>query len=290
MSGLFGLGAKKETKKAPEGPRTSETIVFPPQGYKPGPPPELQAGDEEKLAELMACVAEFRAAHPCDPAYAQLEEDWVNKQNIAPRYLRAARGDLKNAKRRIIPELITPDEVAPEAVTGKHVLTGFDKECRPILYLRPGRENTKQSERQIRYMVFSLERSLVVDFQGASLSSMPSLSSARQVAHILQAHYVERLGRAFVVHTPRFISAFFTALSPFLDPVTKDKIRFNSPNMTDFILPSQLDDNFPGGEYPYEFNFHVYWDTLLKRCNLNPDGTRITKNAAQPTTDELHRA
>ncbi len=70
---------------------------------------------------------------------------------------------------------------------------------------------------------------------------MPSLSTTtkpppvqpfplhrKTVANILQNHYVERLGRAFVVNVPWFINAFFTALTPFLDPITKDKIRFNA--------------------------------------------------------------
>lgn len=190
-------------------------------------------------------------------------------------------------RRDFQPEIIPPDEVAPEAISGKHVLCGFDREARPILYLRPGNENTKTGPRQIRYMVWSLERginlmppgqetlTIVVDFHGISLSTMPSLSTARHVANILQTHYVERLGRAFVCHMPRYISAFFNGLSPFLDPVTKDKIRFNPPDMSEFIAPGQLDDNFPGGAYPYAFDFDVYWPALIQRCGIQRDGTRI---------------
>lgn len=102
----------------------------------------------------------------------------MNNEMMYHRVLRSVRHDLKHAKKRIQvrssqlthpqdtlewrrdfrPEVIPPDEVAPEAETGKHVITGFDKESRPILYLRPGRENTKPSPRQIRYLVWSLER------------------------------------------------------------------------------------------------------------------------------------
>lgn len=183
------------------------------------------------------------------------------------------------------PDLIPPDEVAPEAETGKHVINGFDKESRPIIYLRPGRENTKASPRQIRYLVWTLERAIdllqpdqetltiVVDFHDTHLSSMPSLGTARHVAHILQTYYVERLGRAFVCNSPRFISAFFSALSPFLDAVTKDKIRFNYPDMTDFIPPDQLDAQFTGGQYYYKFDFPTYWNALVQRCGIAPDGT-----------------
>ncbi|WFD01963.1 4-nitrophenylphosphatase [Malassezia obtusa] len=292
-------------KEEPKGPRTTDVILVPPADCRPAAPPTLKPGDEEKLQEIVQHVAQHRQAHPCDPSYAPFEETWLRDRNVYHRYLRATRGDVKSSKRRIIvralrltqdtlewrrefkPELIPPDEVAPEAETGKHVLTGFDKEGRPILYLRPGRENTKTSPRQIRYMVWSLERgidlmppgqetlTIVVDFNGANLSTMPSLSTARHVAHILQTHYVERLGRAFVCHMPKFISAFFSALSPFLDPVTKDKIRFNQPDMTEFVRPDQLDDQFPGGQYPYQFDFAVYWPALVKACGIQPDGSRI---------------
>jgi len=87
------------------------------------------------------------------------------------------------------------------------------------------------------------------------------------------------LGRALVCHTPRFISAFFTALSPFLDPVTKDKIRFNPDNLTEFIEPDQLDAQFPGGTYNYRFDFPKYWSALVERCDVAPDGTRRNMQA-----------
>lgn len=302
---LKGNSKEKQSEgQKPKGPRTNELIFTPPATSKPGPPPQLKPGDEEKLQELATHVAEYRQAHPADAQYAPFEEVWLSDQNVYRRYLRATRGDLKGSKRRILvrrpsftqetlewrrsykPEIIPPDEVAPEAETGKHVLCGFDKEARPILYLRPGRENTKTSPRQIRYMVWSLERginlmppgqetlTIIVDFHGASLSTMPSLSTARHVAHILQTHYVERLGRAFVCHMPKFISAFFTGLSPFLDPVTKDKIRFNYPDLTEFIDANQLDDQFQGGAYPYQFDFNVYWRELVQACNIQPNGLR----------------
>ena len=52
--------------------------------------------------------------------------------------------------------MISADEVKPEAETGKILLNGFDNDGRPILYLRPGRENTKESPRQIRHLVFHM--------------------------------------------------------------------------------------------------------------------------------------
>jgi len=45
-----------------------------------------------------------------------------------------------------------------------------------------------------------------------------------QVLNILQKHYVETLGRALIVNLPRLLSFFYKGISPFLDPVTRDKV------------------------------------------------------------------
>lgn len=40
------------------------------------------------------------------------------------------------------------------------ILTGFDVDARPILYMRPGRENTETSPRQIQHLIYHLERAI----------------------------------------------------------------------------------------------------------------------------------
>ncbi|WFD23137.1 4-nitrophenylphosphatase [Malassezia equina] len=296
MNSFFGFKSKsaKHEDAVNKGPVTHDVILQPPTSSRLLPPKPKQEGDDEKVRQLRTFLEEYCAAHPCDPAYEPYEARWMNNEMMYHRVLRSVRHDLKHAKKRIQvrssqlthsqdtlewrrdfrPEVIPPDEVAPEAETGKHVITGFDKESRPILYLRPGLENTKPSPRQIRYMPGQESITIVVDFRGASLSTMPSLHTARHVANILQAYYCERLGRAFVVHMPRFISAFFNALSPFLDPVTKDKIRFQDTNMTEFIEPEQLDAQFHGGQYHYQFDFPIYWSSLVQRCGIAQGGQR----------------
>lgn len=46
-----------------------------------------------------------------------------------------------------------------------------------------------------------------------------------QTLTILQQHYVETLGRALVVNLPMILNFFYKGISPFLDPVTRDKVR-----------------------------------------------------------------
>lgn len=38
----------------------------------------------------------------------------------------------------------------------RSIISGFDYDARPIIYMRPGRENTETSPRQIRHLIFNL--------------------------------------------------------------------------------------------------------------------------------------
>jgi len=83
---------------------------------------------------------------------------------------------------------------------------------------------------------------IIVDYKSTTLRTNPSISVARkvgilsvdeciadqksiQVLTILQQHYVETLGRALVVNLPVLLSFFYKGISPFLDPITRDKVR-----------------------------------------------------------------
>jgi hypothetical protein len=57
---------------------------------------------------------------------------------------------------------------------------------------------------------------------------------------LLQDHYPERLGLAFIINPPWWVSLLFTILSPFMDAVTKAKIHFISGDVAK--LHSQLQE------------------------------------------------
>ncbi|WWC73855.1 uncharacterized protein I206_107827 [Kwoniella pini CBS 10737] len=235
---------------------------------------------------------------PSTDSYHPWELRFLNDPGTHPRYMRAAKWKFDDAKKRIQgtlewrreykPELIQPEDVGIEAETGKIILTGFDFDSRPILYMRPGRENTERSPRQIRHLIYHLERAIdfmppgqeqvaiIVDYKSATSQSNPSIAVARQVLNILQNHYVERLGRGLVVNMPWWINAFFTGISPFLDPITRDKIRFN-PKLTELVPAVQLDSEF-GGEYEFDFQHAPYWKTITEFCHIAPDGSRISSS------------
>jgi len=109
--------------------------------------------------------------------------------------------DTLNWRQTFAPALITSASVEPEAVTGKCYVNGFDRGGRPVLYLRPARENTTSYERQVKYFVWVIERALklmpagvdryvvIMDFDGYSLSSAPPMSTVIEIMKIFSNHY-----------------------------------------------------------------------------------------------------
>ncbi|EMG46906.1 Phosphatidylinositol transfer protein, putative [Candida maltosa Xu316] len=155
------------------------------------------------------------------------EKSWLTRECFL-RYLRATKWDEKEAIDRIEltlswrrefgvnepfdnQNLVNGDLVSPENETGKEVILGFDNDARPCLYLKPGRQNTKTSERQVQHLVYMLEKvidympsgqdslALLIDFKahpvGTQSGKIPPVGIGRQVLHILQTHYPERLSK-----------------------------------------------------------------------------------------------
>ncbi|KAF8906927.1 CRAL-TRIO domain-containing protein [Mucidula mucida] len=272
---------------------TNKVLTVPDNSVKVGP---IHNYSDEQKAHIVALkeYADTLLLPESDP-YHPWERRWLNKPDTMPRYMRSAKWNFPDAQKRIKatlewrrefkPDLIVPEDVRIESETGKIIINGFDKDGRPIIYMRPGRENTETSPRQLRHLVWCLERAkdlmppgqeslvIIVDYKSTTLRTNPSISIARKVLHILQQHYVETLGRALVVNLPMLLNFFYKGISPFLDPITRDKMRFN-PDLLELIPASHLDADF-GGEHAYEFEPTSYWDQIVEACGIAPDGTRV---------------
>jgi hypothetical protein len=61
---------------------------------------------------------------------------------------------------------------------------------------------------------------------------------------------------------PWYVSAFLKLIGPFIDPVTKSKIKYNEP-LVDHIPASQL-MAAAGGEVDFKYDHSVYWPALDK--------------------------
>ncbi len=82
---------------------------------------------------------------------------------------------------------------------------------------------------------------IIVDYKSTTLRTNPSISVASKVLTILQHHYVETLGRALVVNLPFILSFFYRGISPFLDPITRDKVRNSTSAPTSPISSRFID-------------------------------------------------
>ncbi|KAM9905730.1 hypothetical protein OXX69_007079 [Metschnikowia pulcherrima] len=224
------------------------------------------------------------------------EKAWLTKECIL-RYLRATKWKVSATIKRIEDtivwrrtfgvveikghtdpkKLITPEMVEPENVTGKNLILGYDIDNRPCLYLRNGYQNTSASIRQVQHLVFMLERviqfmpagqdtlALLIDFKAAPAhlklsAKFPSLSISKQVLHILQNHYPERLGRGLFTNIPWIGYTFFKVVGPFIDPYTRSKTIYDQP-FENFVPKEQLDKEF-NGLLDFEYVHDVYWPIM----------------------------
>lgn len=236
--------------------------------------------------------AKHAASHPL----VESEKAWLSKECFL-RYLRASKWKEDVAIKRIhetivwrrtfgvvdIPghtdplKKITAEMVEPENHTGKQLIIGYDNDNRPCLYLRNGYQNTSATIRQVQHLVFMLERviqymppgqdtlALLIDFKAAPahmnlLSKFPSLSISKQVLHILQNHYPERLGKGLFTNIPWIGYTFFKVVGPFIDPYTRSKTVYDQP-FEDFVPKEQLDKEF-NGILDFEYIHEVYWPEM----------------------------
>ncbi|KAJ0014480.1 hypothetical protein Pint_20820 [Pistacia integerrima] len=147
------------------------------------------------------------------------------------RYLKARNWNTKKATKMLDeslkwrlkykPENIRWEDIAQEAETGKIYRADYhDKFGRVVLILRPGFQNTKSTELQIKYLVYCMENAIMhlnpekdqmvwlIDFQGWTMSSI-SMKVTRETANVLQNHYPERLGLAILYNPPKVFESFW---------------------------------------------------------------------------------
>lgn len=233
------------------------------------------------------------------------EKCWLSKECIL-RYLRACNWDKAKTIERLTNsigwrrefgiagekyEKVTADLVKEENETGKQQIFGYDSHHRPCLILMTGRQNTPASDRQIQHLIFMLERSidfmpqgqdklcLCVEFKKYPESSpyesmIPAVGIGKQVLHILQYHYPERLGRAMFINMPTLANIFLKLCWPFVDPYTKQKCKFNEP-FNGYVSPEMLAYNF-GGDVNFEYDHSEYWDDFISHAERKQN--RIFEN------------
>ncbi|KAG8213105.1 CRAL TRIO domain-containing protein [Butyriboletus roseoflavus] len=284
------------------------------------PPRELT---EEEQAEYESVLAHFANPDYVVPsvetekgALMEVERMWLSYECIL-RYIRATKHDVSESIKRLEGTLkwrrdfglytfITPEHVEPEAVTGKEFVFGYDTRGRPALYMCPSRQNTEESPRQVQFVFWIFERvielmgpgvetvALMIDY--ADKAKQPSFSTARQVLHVLQTHYPERLGAAIITHLPWLLHTFYKFITPFIDPLTRTKMIFNpvpddaglwrsaeerdqGQDDAKLFEPDQLVSDSWLGSAPFTYAHNIYWPALLSMTEARRnDMTRVWRD------------
>lgn len=210
------------------------------------------------------------------------------------RYLRATSWKVDQAAIRLKNTLVwrreygtdklSADYVSIENETGKQVILGWDKDGRPCCYLRPSKQNTERSDRQIEHLVYMLERTidlmppgqemlaLLINFAETKQGQGATLAQGKQTLNILQNHYPERLGRALVTNVPWVIWGFFKLITPFIDPITREKIKFNE-DMGIYVPREQLMKE-ANGDVNFQYDHKTYWPALTKLSEVKRQAYR----------------
>lgn len=130
--------------------------------------------------------------------------------------------------------------ISQENETGKVYVRGYDRNGRAVVYFKPGKENMESGLNNLKHMVYHLERAaactarksdlskmvMILDFDEYRLSKSPPLSISKMTVSILQNHYPERLHKFYICNPPFIFRSFWNIISPFVDPVTKNKVVF----------------------------------------------------------------
>eukprot|EP01026_Neomeris_dumetosa_P029495 TRINITY_DN2390_c0_g2_i1.p1 TRINITY_DN2390_c0_g2~~TRINITY_DN2390_c0_g2_i1.p1 ORF type:complete len:315 (-),score=33.94 TRINITY_DN2390_c0_g2_i1:307-1182(-) len=179
-----------------------------------------------------------------------VEENHFCDDNCLKRYLRSRSNDVNKALIKLVGSLnwrkdfgvtaLKPDTFEEDFQKGFIYVWNKTVDNRSVLVVRKRKDRIGPDEapHYLQYLVFSLETAvkmlppdvekivIILDMNGYSRENSPALSVTLETLRIFSGHYPERAYKVYIVDAPTIFSILYTAVYPFIDPVTKAKINF----------------------------------------------------------------
>jgi len=241
-----------------------------------------------------------KKAGPTEPPVARLwvealtekQQLWLDDMCLC-RYLRARDWELDKAEHMIRctlawradykPDEITAADIEEQSKTGKMYFTyEYSKQRWPIVYMKLERDQGNDRVTKLKFLVWMLEKIIsrmdvsqgvekmawITDFKGTGMrmATMSHINISLDCLHTLLDHYPERLGVAYAVNPPRVFSAFWKLLTPFMNEVTINKIKFikgrkDYQQMLEHVDKAILEKTYGGDKaYDYDHDQFVLWE------------------------------
>ncbi|CAD7699478.1 unnamed protein product [Ostreobium quekettii] len=123
---------------------------------------------------------------------------------------------------------------------GLFYIYGWDDSHKPIIVARKRQEpmNPDEVDPYFKFIMFSLEqvqKSMpeqahqwvqLLDLNGYSKKNAPPVKMGIAVINAFANHFPERLAHCYVIDAPTIFWVLYTAVWPFVDPVTRAKVHF----------------------------------------------------------------
>eukprot|EP01095_Lingulamoeba_sp_RSL-Kostka_P013718 TRINITY_DN574_c0_g9_i1.p1 TRINITY_DN574_c0_g9~~TRINITY_DN574_c0_g9_i1.p1 ORF type:complete len:316 (+),score=98.46 TRINITY_DN574_c0_g9_i1:483-1430(+) len=247
------------------------------------------------------------------PPWTELDvkqaKKFVGHDLIQARFLRARGWDMDQATdmlckcvqwRRLFQNIgvdnITFEMCENELKTGKQYFHKFDKENRPISYIRCRYHDagSRDLEELCRYSVWVSEygrkllppgihqSTLCFDLGGWSLKCM-DYQFMKFMIEIAQNYFPDSLGQCLIVNSPWLFKGCWKILKGWIDPDTVKKVHFvdTYANLQDYIDVESIPAEY-GGDDPYEWEYSPELfslrDELLNKEDNNDDNNDSNNN------------
>jgi len=173
--------------------------------------------------------------------------------------------------------VLNPSMCENELKTGKSFFYSYDKEGRPVCYIRTALHDPSQTDslENQRYCVLMMEYgkklltppgetvTIVFDMTNAAIKNL-DLKSVQFMVATLQSYYPESLGRILVYNATWIVNGVWKIVRPWLDPVTAAKVSFiKQEEFTNFIPAENLPTDY-GGKDPFVYNYTAYRSQFVK--------------------------